>query len=133
MVESLHALLSNQVQVMTTYGKAVILPLFRQEKQKALPEERRLLKRVKAALIRADILVDETERQNLRVVLEKNRALQIVCHFREQLKIIWNRTTATQKELLDALQEWCQQAEATGIQKLQDFSSYLKGYTILHC
>jgi len=132
-VESLHALLNNQVQVMTTYTKAVILPLFRQEKQKALPADRRLLRRVKAALIRADILVDETGRQNLKVVLEKNRALQIVYHFREQLKVIWNRTTATQKELLDALQEWCQQAEATGIQKLQDFSSYLKGYTILHC
>ena len=132
-VESLHALLNNQVQVMTTYSKAVILPLFRQEKQKALPAERLLLQRVKAALIRADILVDETGRQNLKVVLEKNRALQIVYHFREQLKIIWNRTTATQKELLEALQEWCQQAEETGIQKLQDFSSYLKGYTILPC
>jgi stearoyl-CoA desaturase (delta-9 desaturase) len=130
--ESLHALLNNQVEVMTTYSKAVILPLFRQEKQKALPEDRRLLKRVKTALIRADILVDETGRQNLKVVLEKNRALQVVYHFREQLKVIWNRTTATQKELLDALQDWCQQAEATGIQKLQDFSSYLKGYTILH-
>lgn len=132
-VESLHALLSNQVQVMTTYTKAVILPLFRQEKQKAQPAERHLLQRVKDALIRADILVDETGRRDLKVVLEQNRALQIVYHFRERLKTIWNRTTATQKELLDALHEWCQQAEATGIQKLQDFSSYLKGYTILHC
>jgi stearoyl-CoA desaturase (delta-9 desaturase) len=132
-VESLHALLNNQVQVMTTYSKSVILPLFRQEKQKALPADRRLLQRVKDALIRADILVDETDRRDLKVVLEQNRALQIVYHFRERLKTIWNRTTATQKELLDALQEWCQQAEATGIQKLQDFSSYLKGYTILHC
>lgn len=131
--ESLHALLSNQVQVMTTYTKAVILPLFRQEKKKAEPAERHLLRRVKGALIRADILIDETGRRDLKVVLEQNRALQIVYHFRERLKTIWNRTTATQKELLDALHEWCQQAEATGIQKLQDFSSYLKGYTILHC
>lgn len=131
--DSLHALLNNQVQVMTTYSKAVILPLFRQETKNADPVERRLLHRVKAALIRADILVDETGRRDLKVVLEQNCALQIVYTFREQLKIIWNRTTATQKELLDALQEWCQQAESTGIQKLKDFSSYLKGYTILHC
>lgn len=128
--ESLQVLLSNRIQIMTAYSKAVILPLFQQERKNALPTERRFLQRVKSAFIRADILVDDIGRRSLEQFLEKNRVLQTVYNFREQLKAIWNRTTASQKELLEALQEWCQQAEATGIQKLKEFSDYLKGYTL---
>lgn len=130
--EGLHALLNNRIQIMTTYTKAVIVPLFKQEKQKIAPAaDRRFLRRLESALTRADILVDDTGRQTLAQFLEKSRAIKVVYQFGEQLKSIWNRTTASQKELLDALHEWCQQAEATGIQKLQEFVAYLKGYTIL--
>ncbi len=129
--EGLRALLSNRIQVMTTYSKSVILPLFRQETEKALPAERDLLEQVKPALIRANCLLDDAGRQSLENYLEKNRILQVVHQFGEQLKSIWNRTTDSQKELIDALQEWCQQAEATGIQKLKEFADYLKGYTTL--
>ena len=89
--EGLRALLSNRVQVMTTYSKAVIRPLIK---------------------------------------VKQEDALRSAYHFREQLILIWSKTTASQKELLDALQEWCAEAEATGIQKLQDFVCYLKGYSI---
>jgi stearoyl-CoA desaturase (delta-9 desaturase) len=132
--ESLQALLNNRIQVMTTYSKEVILPLFKQEKQKALPEERRLLQKIKPALIQEDILVNETGRRDLHQYLEKNgekAVLKIVYSYKEQLKSIWSKTTATQKELLEALQEWCVRAEGSGIQKLQEFVKYLKGYTLL--
>ncbi len=89
--EGLRALLSNRVQVMTAYSKAVIRPL---------------------------------------VKIKQEDALRSAYHFRDQLVLIWSKTTASQKELLDALQEWCAEAEATGIQKLQDFARYLKGYSI---
>lgn len=129
-IEALQALLSNRIQVMTAYSKTVILPLFKQQKKFAEPKKRRLLQRMKAALIRADVLVDDPGRYYLEKFLEENKALQVVYHFGEQLKSIWNRTTATQKELIDALQDWCQRAEKTGVQKLQEFTAYLKGYTI---
>jgi len=125
--ESLQALLHNRIQVMTIYSKAVILPLLQVEKQSI---ERQLFHRIKTSLIRADQVLDDIGKEALEQFLEKSGSLKVVYNFREQLKSIWNRTTATQKELLDALHEWCLQAEASGIQKLQEFSSYLKGYTI---
>jgi len=128
--DGLQALLANRIQVMTTYTKAVILPLFRQEKANAPSAMQDALKQVKPALTRAEVFVKVEERQELERFLEKNQLLGNAYHFGERLKSIWNRTTATQKELLDALQDWCQQAEATGIQKLQDFVHYLRGYTI---
>ena len=128
--DTLRALLSNQIQIMTSYSKQVTLPLFKMEKRNAKPAAQRLLKRMKSALFRADILIDASDKQYLAQFLESNQVLQLVYNYGEQLKAIWNKHNATQKELLDALHEWCRKAEATGLQRLQEFSQYLKGYTI---
>lgn len=129
--EALHALLSNRIQVMTTYTKSVILPLFQQEKDKICNVERQLIEKAKKALIREEKLVDEPCKVALSEFLERSGVVQTVYQFREKLKSIWNKTTASQKELLEDLQEWCVQAEATGIHKLQEFVNYLKGYTVV--
>ncbi len=129
--DTLRAIISNRIQILTTYSKDVILPLFKQEIKQEKPK---LLqskwKSIKNALVRQDIILNELTRQQLEQFLEENRAIRIVYQFRLQLQSIWDRTAANQKELLEALQEWCQEAEATGIQKLQEFVSYLKGYSI---
>ena len=43
---------------------------------------------------------------------------------------VWNRSAASHEALLKALQDWCQQAEATGVRALQEFSQRLKGYSL---
>jgi stearoyl-CoA desaturase (delta-9 desaturase) len=52
----------------------------------------------------------------------------MVYQFRLKLQDIWSRSTISQNELLEALQEWCRQAEATGNEALQRFSQRLKTY-----
>ncbi len=126
----LQAIIYNRIQVLTQYSKEVILPLFRQERKKANLVERGSWERIKEVLLREDSLIDEIGRRNLQQFLEKNKAIEVVYNFRAQLQAIWNRTTANQKELLDALHEWCQRAEETRIQKLQAFADYLRGYTL---
>jgi stearoyl-CoA desaturase (delta-9 desaturase) len=50
--------------------------------------------------------------------------------YRQRLQEIWQKTTASQEQLVHALQEWCHQAETSGIKYLQDFAQSLKGYTL---
>ena len=128
--ETLRAIIASRFQVVSTYTKNVIVPLFNQEKEKVAPFERGIWLRIKSVLVRDDALVDNSSRKRLEQFLEKNNRIQEVYNFRKRFQAIWDKTAASQKELLDALQEWCHQAEATGIQKLQDFVRYLKGYTI---
>jgi stearoyl-CoA desaturase (delta-9 desaturase) len=49
---------------------------------------------------------------------------------KQRLQEIWQRSAATQDLLLHALEDWCRQAEATGIQALRDFSRKLKTYAL---
>jgi stearoyl-CoA desaturase (delta-9 desaturase) len=130
-MEALKVIIANRLQVMAHYSKAVILPVLQEEKRKACATSQVLLRRAKTLLTRADALIDENSKQGIAKILEGRQALTQVYQYRLKLQDIWNRTTASQAELLEALQEWCKQAESTGIAALSNFAAKLKGYAVI--
>jgi stearoyl-CoA desaturase (delta-9 desaturase) len=127
-VDTLKAILSNRFQVMAHYSKDVIMPVLREERRRAGEAGGAVLRRIRKALVRETTLVDASSQQQLTKVLADYRSLNVVYQFRLKLQNIWARSTATQKELVEALQEWCRQAEATGIEALHEFVRKLKAY-----
>lgn len=127
-IDTLTAILTNRFQVMSHYSKDVILRVLQEEKRRAGEAGHALLRRAKTLLIRECSLVKAGEKQHLEHVLKHNRALEIVYQFRLKLQSIWARSTVTQKELVESLQEWCKQAEATGVEALREFVAHLKAY-----
>jgi len=128
--DTLTALVANRFQVMARYSKDVLMPVFHEEKQKAGISGSQLFRRAKTLLVREDSLVDEQGKERLNQVLEDSEALKLVYQYRMKLQDIWQRSTATQIELLEALQEWCRQAEEAGIEVLREFVARLKTYTM---
>jgi len=47
---------------------------------------------------------------------------------RRELAALWERSMATQEELVARLQDWCSRAEASGIAPLVEFSRRLRSY-----
>lgn len=127
-LDTLKAVINGRFQLMAQYSKSVMLPIFNQEKDKI--DSYCSLTKIRTSLIRDDALVDAAGRKRLEAFLAKTQQLKIAYQFRKALQDIWQRTTATQRELIDALQDWCKQAEATGIKCLQDFVIYLRGYSL---
>ncbi len=125
-LDTLKTILTNRFSVMSHYSKNVILPVLREERRRAGEAGGAMLRRIKKALIREVSLVDQSDHTQLAHVLETYQALQVVYQFRLKLQHIWVKSTASQTELLEALQEWCRQAEATGIQALHEFVGRLK-------
>ncbi|HLF66206.1 MAG TPA: transposase, partial [Gammaproteobacteria bacterium] len=128
--ETVKALMRNRFQVLATYSKKVILPVLKEEKKKASEHSRALLSRARSLLIRDTSLIDDNSLQQLQKTLTQFSALNAAYTLRLQLQNLWQQTTASQKELVDNLYQWCQQAEASGIQSLRDFAKYIKTYTL---
>lgn len=126
--DTIKALVTNRFQVMARYSKDVILPVLQEEKKRAGLASRSVLQRVRTLLIREPSLVKDAKKKQLESVLETHQSLSTVYQYRLKLQNIWARSTATQKELVEALQEWCKQAEATGIVALREFVKHLKTY-----
>jgi stearoyl-CoA desaturase (delta-9 desaturase) len=126
--DTLRALITYRFQVMSRYTRDVITPMLREEKKRASAASRSLLRRASTLLVRDDFIMQSAQKTRLATVLDNFQSLSLVYQFRVKLQDIWSRSTATQKELLDALQEWCHQAEATGNEALLRFSKRLKTY-----
>ncbi len=124
------ALLRNRFQVMSRYSKDVLIPVFNQEKAKAGAASRALLAKAKSVLSLERSLVPEVRRQQIAELLQDYSHLDMVYQYQQKLLDIWEWTTASNKELIDAIQEWCRQAEATGIEALQEFSRKIRSYAL---
>lgn len=126
--DTIKALITYRFQVMARYKREVMGPMFQAEKKRASKKSRELLSRAYRLLVRDTTLMPEDQKSRLAEVLDNFQNLDTVYRFREKLQEIWSKSTASQKELRDALQEWCRQAEATGNEALQRFSRLLKTY-----
>lgn len=126
--ETLKAIITYRLQVMARYTRDVVLPALREEKKRASKTSRTLLHRAGTVLVRDASIMKTSQQIRLASVLENFQSLRIVYQFRIKLQEIWSRSTASQKELIEALQEWCHQAEATRIEALLKFASRLKTY-----
>lgn len=127
-IDTLKAILTNRFQVLAQYSRKVIMPVFREERLRCGTNLEIGLRKMRTLLVREPSLVDATGQQQLAHALTRYHSLETVYQFRAKLQNIWAKSTATQNELLASLQEWCRQAEATGIAALSDFVSQLKTY-----
>ncbi len=129
-MDTVRAVITHRFRVMAHYAEDVLERVHKEEVRLAHGAYRAMLKRAKALLVREESLMNEEAKHRLQRVLSVSQRLEIVYQYKQRLQEIWQRSTATQEHLLHALQEWCKQAEATGIQALQDFSHRLRGYSL---
>ena len=123
-IETLKAVLVNRMHVLREYSSKVTLPVFRREA--AVDETARSVS--PRLLVRRPQLLDDTARARLARVLERNQALRTVHEYRQRLVAVWEEAHVSNETLVGRLREWCAEAEASGIEALQEFSARLRGY-----
>jgi stearoyl-CoA desaturase (delta-9 desaturase) len=129
-LDTLKAVITNRMHVAARYARDVIRPVSRMELCGEDAACRRVYRQARRLLVRDESHLDETSRQRLARLLEKSPTLATVVEYRKRLQEVWERTTASQEALLQSLQEWCRQAEASGIRSLAEFAQTLRRYTL---
>ena len=129
--QTLQAVITHRYDVMTRYArsmKKVCAAEFGDIQAKArLPQGwnvrtlRRWLRLEPAAL-------PNREKAALDKVLNANIRLNTIYRMRQELAALWSRSTASKEQLVKQLQDWCQRAEASGIDALREFSLRLRRY-----
>jgi stearoyl-CoA desaturase (delta-9 desaturase) len=119
-MDTVRAVILNRLHVTARYAKEVLVPVLKEEMHRADDSFRALLKKTRGLMVRETTLLDDKAQLKLDSVLSRSQVLKTVIQHRQRLQAVWARSTASHEHLLDALQEWCAQAEATGIKALQD-------------
>jgi stearoyl-CoA desaturase (delta-9 desaturase) len=129
-LETVKAVIVSRMHVLSHYAREVLVPVSKSELCDSAESCQRLYRRTRRLLLRGDSQLDDAARKWLGRVLEQSQNLSTVYQFRQRLQAVWERTAGSQEQLVKALQDWCRQAEASGIQSLQEFSHRLRGYAL---
>ncbi|MBU0853833.1 MAG: fatty acid desaturase [Gammaproteobacteria bacterium] len=129
-MDSAMAILNNRFQIMAQYRKLVIKPLVQLELQRADTSMRHQFRRAKRLLSREPSLLQDDQQAHIEVILEQSQSLRVIYEQRLALQQIWNRTSANGHDMLAAIKQWVQDAEASGIQSLREFAEHLKTYSL---
>ena len=97
-------------------------------RQKGSPDCRWLqLSRLKDKLGSSDSL-EPAQRAELDTLLAQNQSLSTLVQMRRELTRLWESSSATSEQLLSDLQAWCQRAQQSGIEGLEQFAMRLRRY-----
>ena len=129
-LETVKAVINNRFQVMANYYERVVCPILSQVKDSHVKNknDKQLVQNAGVLLRRQETLLSPKATSRLSALLERYEQLRTVYHYRQSLQNIWLKTATSQKELVDALQQWCKQAEESGLDVLRQFALQLKGY-----
>lgn len=128
-IDTVKAIISSRLHVMESYARKVVKPIHATE-LKAATEHRQTLREAARDVLKVDHLLDETGRTRVAAALAASESLQTVYELQNQLQAIWHKAGASQDALLQSLQDWCNYAEATGIDCLEEFAARLRGYEL---
>lgn len=128
-MDSVRALARHRFHIIKVYGRKVIKPVVRQECQRANEYYQALFRRARKLMMREDIPQDVLTQATIKQAVDRSQTLATVYHFKQQLKELWQNSRQHQTQRLVRMQQWCSDAEQTGIAVLQDFAMYLRGYT----
>jgi stearoyl-CoA desaturase (delta-9 desaturase) len=129
-LEAVKAIVNSRLHIMADYAKQVSLPVLKAEILDADSNCREILKRARIGLIRERSLMTKPQIEHLNSALLTNLQLKTVYDYQQRLKDLWLRNYKNHEGLLQAMIEWCQQAEKTGIRVLEDFAKSLRGYAL---
>jgi stearoyl-CoA desaturase (delta-9 desaturase) len=126
-LETVRAVIVNRMHVLRDYTFNVTLPVFRKE---LVAARGKLSNGARKLLVREPVLLDQLAHARLTQVLADHQMLGIVHDFRERLRVLWSGANMSNETLLQHLKDWIAQAEASGINALQEFAARLRSYTI---
>jgi len=125
-METLQAVLVNRMHVLRDYTRNVTLTEWRRLKVSEQGDE--MLSKARAWLVRRPDRLDDISLSRLSSVLDNNQSLRTVYELRERLANIWESANVSNENLVEQLKDWCAEAEASGIQALEEFAERLRGY-----
>ena len=122
--ETLRAVMVHRWQVATDYFATVLKPQMKLEAS-ALP------RRIRKAFRSEGRWLDEAQRARMQAFVDSNPQLATLLEYRQRLLAIYEMRSAEAEAKMEALRTWCREAEASGIQALEEFSMRLKGYALV--
>ena len=123
--DTLQAVIANRYDVLSRYAKS-LKQVYREELGK-LQDGKRFKGLTRWLAADAEAVPHELRGQ-LDSLFGESPALETAYSMRQELAVVWERSTASREQLLQTLQDWCERAESSGVRQLRELSMRLRSY-----
>lgn len=129
-VHTLEAIIKNRYEVMASYARTLKRSVKHElESMKATDVvAARRLKSINKMILRDAQNIDQVSLDQVNSELQVSPTVQKMYEMRNELSLLWQRSTLTREQLLSHLHDWCERAEQSGIETLRLFSLRLRTY-----
>lgn len=128
--QTLQAIATNRYEVLARYARSMKLAwndeVARLRERKILADKAEA-RRLRLCITRGTVQ-SEAERDAVARALASSPRLATWYKMREELARTWERSTLSTEQLVHELRDWCDRAEASGIEALAEFSQRLRRY-----
>ncbi|MFN7782517.1 MAG: fatty acid desaturase [Lysobacterales bacterium] len=128
--DTVRAVLAHRFQVMTDYFRIVVAPHLKADMAGAQANLKALPGRLRRALKDHGRWLKPEQQQKLDSWIAEHPQLAAVYDYRRRLRAVFERTSQGSEATLEALRQWCHEAEQSGNAALQQFAQRLKGYSL---
>ncbi|TAN27801.1 MAG: acyl-CoA desaturase [Castellaniella sp.] len=132
-LDQLQGIIAHRYEVLARYSRMVRVTVTHELQSLKLPGgqgDRALLRRCRKWLMRDDALLAPVERDQMARALTLAPALSTLIQMRHDLMALWESSSASSEQLLVDLRAWCQRAQASGIDGLEQFAYRLRRYAL---
>jgi len=130
--DTAQAVVSQRFFILKRYGQMVVRPALREAKRNTDRMGRRLIRRARRLMTREGIPSDSRSVQTIDRVLLQDETLATIYRFKQQLKEVWTRGSKEGSGRVERLRAWCAACEQSGIEALEDFAAYVRGYQLVN-
>lgn len=129
---TVQAVINHRYDVMARYAssmrKAFRAEAARLKQQAQSAQERSVLAKAKKLLSIDEAKLSDAQRMELEQLCAQSSLIRGLVEMRRELRVIWERTNLSKEQMLTHLQQWCEKAEQSGNQWLQDMSLRIRRY-----
>lgn len=129
--EQLQEIIAHRYDVLARYSrmiKSAVAHEIKMLKLRRCKAERTLLRRCRQWLLRDPQALAPLQQAEVARALTIAPTLSTLLQMRHELTAIWESSTASSDQLLADLRAWCQRAQASGIEGLEQFAYRLRSY-----
>ena len=126
--DTLQALITYRYDMLARYAHS-LKAMYRDELKRVADGAR--YRGLKRCLAMDAAAVPQELRSRLDELLATSGALATAYSMRDELKALWERSSASSEQLVRDLQDWCARAESSGIRQLEELSLRLRRYAVV--
>jgi len=128
--QTLEAVATNRYEVLAKYAKSMKLAWNEEVaklREKQIFADGAAARRLRRTITKG-VAPSPAEREAVERALATSPRLATLYRMREELQRTWERSTLSTDQLVQQLRDWCDRAEASGIEALAEFSRRLRRY-----